>query len=646
MLYEKLFTKGTIGRLELKNRIVMPAMGSGFALSTGEVSDEMIKYYEARARGGCGLIFTESTTVDAETGIGFNNQLCVTDIKQIPRFAKLADVIHRHDSKIFVQLQHPGGQGHGILLHGKQIVAPSPVICHAHGEMPRELTTEECGAIVNKFIFSSIILKLAGIDGVEILAAHGYLINEFLSPRTNKRTDKYGGEFENRLRFLTEIILGIHAACGSDFPISVRISADEFVEGGLQLPDMVKVARYIESLGINVINVSCGTYDSDYSIQEPYFFQEGWKKHLSKEIKENVKIPVIATNNIKHPRVAEELLEEDVCDFVGIARGHLADPEWGNKAKYGNEKYLRKCIGCLNCVKIIKTGKTIECAVNPCMGREIEYSDEKLIRNGEGRTVAVIGGGPGGMQAAYVLVKRNFKVVLFEKTNVLGGTLNIGAKPPHKELISELVETQKAEIESTNVDVRLNTEATVEIVKALNPYGVIMAVGGEPIRPNVPGIEEENVYSAEDLLSGKVHLRGKNIAVIGGGVTGLETSEILAKENKVTVIEMLDVVGASLYPSVLETLLNRLNELGIKILTGHSLTAIESGHVTLSVMKNQLTEDLVVDAVVIAIGVRPRKKLVQEFEGAFDKITAVGDAVKGGLIGDAIKEGNAKAFVF
>ena len=646
MSYEKLFTKGMIGKLELKNRVVMPAMGTGFASSTGEASDEIIKYYEARAKGGCGLIITEITRIDDETGIGMSNQLSATDGKDIPRLTKLADAVHRYDTKIFLQLHHPGRETLSKLLHGKQIIAPSPIACSVIGEIPRELTTAECDELVKKFISAAYIAKTAGIDGVELHAAHGYLINQFLSPTTNKRTDKYGGDFVNRLRFLTDIVVGIRYICGPDFPIIVRISADEFVDGGLKLPESVKIARYLESIGVQAINVSCGTYESGWSTIEPYFFDEGWKKHLAKEIKANVKIPVIAVNNIKQPEVAEHLLEEEVCDFVGIARGHLADPEWANKAKYGRETHLRKCIGCLYCFKVANTGRAVQCTVNPCLGREIEYSDEALIHDGAGRSVAVVGGGPGGMQAAYILAKRDFKVVLFERSAELGGTLNIGDKPPHKHLISELVKTQKAELESVGVEVRLNTEPSVDMVKALNPYGVVMAVGGEPIRPNVPGIDGENVYSAEDILMGKIHLGGKKIAVIGGGVTGLETAEVLGKDNKVTVIEMMDQVGTTLYASVRAGLLKRLDGLGVQIQTGHGLSGIDRDHISLSVTKNAFTEELNVDAVVIAIGVRSRKKLVEEFEAAFDKITSVGDAHKPGLISDAIREANDKAFVF
>ena len=645
MSYEKLFQKGKIGSLTLKNRIVMPAMGTGFASSTGEASDEIIRYYEERAKGGCGLIITEITRIDEETGIGMSCQLSATSGKHIQRLERLADAVHRYDTRIFAQLHHPGRETPSKLLGGKQIVAPSPIACKVVGETPRELTTAECEAMTKKFIAGAVIARTAGLDGVEVHAAHGYLINQFLSPYTNKRTDKYGGNFVNRMRFLTEIIVGIRYACPG-FPISVRISADEFIEGGLKLEDSVKIARYLESIGVSAINVSCGTYESGYTVIEPYTLAEGWKKHLAAAVKKAVKIPVIAVNNIKHPAVAEQLLEEGVCDFVGIGRGQLADAQWGSKAKYGQEALLRKCLGCMHCFKVANMGRAIQCTVNPVLGRETVYGDDKLIRDGAGRTVAVIGGGPGGMQAAYVLAKRGFQVVLFEKAPQLGGSMNLADKPPHKELITEFIETQKNELAAVGVEVRLNTPGTVDAVKALNPYGVVVAVGGDPIRPNVPGIDGANVYSAEDILAGKVSLTGKNVAVIGGGVTGLETAEVLGENNKVAVIEMMGAVGTTLYPSVRGMLLKRLGELGVEIVTDHSLTGIGEGRINLIRTSMGYAEEREADAVVIAIGVRPRSALVEEFEAAFDKVTAVGDARRAGLIADATREANDKAFVF
>jgi len=335
----------------------MPAMGVSLATHNGEASDNMISYYEERAKGGCGLIITEITRIDNEYGVGTPNQLSLTDLSHVPQLERLVHAVHKYDSKLFVQLHHPGRETKSKLINDKQIVAPSAIMCKKTQEMPRALTTEECDAIMKAFVKGAVLAKTAGADGIELHAAHGYLLNQFLSPYTNKRTDKYGGNFTNRIRILAEIITAIKHLCGPDFPISVRISADEFVEGGLKLEDGIKIARTLESYGVDVINVSCGIYESGITIVEPNSYAQGWKKHLASAIRKNVKVPVIAVNNIKTPDVAEQLLEEGVCDFVGIGRGQLADPEWSNKAKRDESDYIRKCIGCLYCFEELGSGK-------------------------------------------------------------------------------------------------------------------------------------------------------------------------------------------------------------------------------------------------------------------------------------------------
>lgn len=645
MKYQKLFQKGQIGRLTLKNRIVMPAMGVSLANATGEANDDIIRYYEERAKGGCGLIITEIARIDDEYGVGTHCQLSVTDPKNIPQLQRLVDTVHKYDTKILVQLHHPGRETKSALIGGKQIVAPSAVMCKVTGEMPRALSTEECEGIMKAFVKGAVISKSAGADGVELHAAHGYLLNQFLSPYTNKRTDKYGGSFHNRIRILEEMITAIRHLCGPDFIISVRISADEFVEGGLKLEDTIKIARTLESYGIDVINVSSGIYESSLTIIEPGSYPQGWKKHLAIAIKQNVKIPVIAVNNIKVPDVAEQLLEENVCDFVGIARGQLADPEWGNKAKYGKEDQIRNCIGCLFCFGELGKGGHIKCAVNPCLGREREYAN--LEKDGDGRVVAVIGGGPGGMEAARVLALRNFKVVLFEKSDSLGGTLNVADKPPLKDKLTMLVDSMSAQVYAQkNIEVRLNTEATVELVKELNPAGVFVSCGATPVIPKLPGMDSKKVVKAEDVLNGIVKVEG-SVAVIGSGLTGLETAEKLAMEgHEITVIEMAKEIGPSIYRTVLYDLMSRLGKHNPNLLPNHQLLAVtEDGALVL----NRATSNKVnvkVDTIVLALGVSPRRDVVASFEEAFDEVCVIGDASRGGRIVEALNDGYAKAFVF
>jgi 2,4-dienoyl-CoA reductase-like NADH-dependent reductase (Old Yellow Enzyme family) len=646
MAYEKLFSKGKIGSLELRNRIVMPPMGTTLASFTGEAGEEIIRYYEERAKGGCGLIITEIARVDDETGIGMPGQISVSSGKYVRNLVKLVDAVHKHDSKIFIQLHHPGREVSKALLGGRQPVAPSPIPCGVVKEMPKELTTKECEELIKKFITGANIAKMAGFDGVELHGAHGYLINQFLSPYTNKRTDKFGGDYFKRLNFISGIITGIKFTCGANFPISVRLSCDEFVEGGLKIDEAVKIARSLESFGVHAINVSAGTYESGYAVIEPQGLPEGWKKHLATEVRKHVKIPVIAVNNIKQPATAERFLEEGVCDFVAIGRGLLADPGWGEKARTGQDTKIRKCLGCMHCFRVINMLRSVECTVNPCLGREYLFNEDTLRVNGGGKSVAVIGGGPAGMHAAAVLGKRGYQVTLFDKNEALGGTMLLAEKPPHKEMIGELIKTQAEELADAGVEVRLGTEATAESIKAMNPYGVILAAGGLPIVPKIPGIDKAHVCTAEQIVRGEISLSGKKAVVIGGGITGLETAEILAAENTVTLVEMMKEVGPTLYISLKALMLRRLAGAGATILTGQRLTEIGDTAVTLTGTATGYTKELEADAVVLALGVRANNALAEEFEAAFDKVVRVGDVSKPGQISDALREANDKAHIF
>ena len=644
MSYPKLFEPGKIGNLEIRNRIVMPAMGCSLAEVTGEPGPRMIRYYTDRAKGGAGLIITEITRVDDETGVGTPNQLSVTNTHVIGQLSRLVESVHTYGTKLFVQLHHPGNQTPSRLIGGKQPVSASDVTCKVIGEQPRALTTEEVAAMVRKFVTGAVIAQKAGVDGVEIHAAHGYLVSQFLSPYTNKRTDKYGGSFEARLRFITEIIMGIKAYCGPKFPISVRMNGDDFLPGGITLEDSVKIAVYLEKLGVACINVSCGMYDSGATIIEPSYFAEGWKKHLSTAIKNAVSIPVIAVDNIKHPSVAEALLEEGASDFVGIARGFLADANWGVKAKKGDDLYIRKCLGCMECFRILNDGLPLGCTLNPILGREFEFGEDKLVRNGNGTPVAVVGGGPAGMQAALVLAKRGFRTILFEAGDRLGGTVNLAAMPPNKGMLAEFVETQKAEIEKAGVEVRLNAKADVETLKACGVTAVFMATGGKAVRPNLPGIEK--AVTAEDVLAGKAEANG-DLVIVGGGVTGLETAELLGKDHKVTVVEMLDKVGGNLYPSVVMHLAQEIMKQGGTIAKSTALVSVEDNGVKVKDTKTEEEKFIPADTVILAMGVRSERPLISELCEEFgENVVLVGDADRPGQIYDALHSAYNRAFVF
>lgn len=645
MPYTKLFEPGRIGALELRNRIVMPAMGCSLAEVTGEPGPRMIKYYADRARGGAGLIITEITRVDDETGVGTPNQLSVTNTHVIGQISRLAETLHAYDTKLFIQLHHPGNQTPSRLIGGKQPVSASEVTCRVIGEQPRALTTEEVEAMVKKFVFGAVIAQKAGADGVEIHAAHGYLVSQFLSPHTNKRTDKYGGSFEGRMRFVTEIIKGIQMMCGPRFPVGIRMNGSDYLEDGIDEADGIAQAKYFEALGVCYINVSCGTYDSGATIIEPNYFQEGWKRHLAHNIRAAVKIPVIAVCNIKHPSFAEEMLEAGDADFIGIARGHLADADWGNKAAAGEERLIRKCLGCMECFRILNDGLPLGCTLNPVMGREFEWGDEKLVKNGEGRTVAVVGAGPAGMQAALTLAKRGFKPVIFEASDKAGGTVNLAAVPPNKGMLCEFIDTQLAEMEKYGVEIRYNTPATAELIKEAGAVGVFLAAGGNTIVPDLPGIEK--AVTAEDVLAGKAEVKGDSIAVIGGGVTGLETAEYLSKDKKVCVVEMLDKVGGNLYPSVVMHLAQEIMKAGGTIAKGKQLQAVGEGTVTVCDTKTKEVSEIAADTVVLAMGVRPDRTLEKELRAVYgNDVVLVGDSLRGGQIYDALHSAHDRAFVF
>ncbi|MCR4587890.1 MAG: NAD(P)/FAD-dependent oxidoreductase [Lachnospiraceae bacterium] len=645
MAYEKIFQRGRIGALNLKNRVVMPAMGVSLAQQNGEANEHIIRYYEERAKGGVGLIITEICRVEPVYGTAIPNQLGAYEMGQIPHLERLAERVHKYGTKIFLQLQHPGRENKSSMIGGRQIVAPSAVMCKVTQEMPRALTTEEVQDLVKAFIRGAVFAKIAGFDGVELHAAHGYLLDEFLSPYTNKRTDRYGGSFENRIRILEEMITGIRFMCGPKFAISVRISADEFVEGGLKLEDGVKIARTLESFGIDVINVSSGIYESSTTIVEPASFAQGWKRHLGTAVKKAVSIPVIAANNIKDPDVAEELLETNVCDYVALGRAHLADPNWVKKTKEGRADEINKCIGCLYCFGSLSEGGHIKCAVNPRCGREVEYSD--IVKNGNGRKVAVIGSGPAGMVAALTLSERGFAPVLFEKEDHLGGQLNVAEKPLLKEKLGAYKQSLINRVmKDSNIQVCLSTEATAEAVKAVNPVGVFIATGGTPIVPKIPGIDGANVMSAEDVLLGRKEAKGK-VAVIGGGVTGLETAETLGDKGcQVTLVEMMKDVGTGLYKSVLVDMMMRYQKMGIQVKTCERLMSIGEKDVTLMNTVTSQMSKLEADTVVIALGVTPVNQLVDTFYNEFDNVFVLGDANRSGRIVDATFDANGLCSTF
>jgi 2,4-dienoyl-CoA reductase-like NADH-dependent reductase (Old Yellow Enzyme family)/thioredoxin reductase len=645
-MFHRLFSPVRIGGLEIKNRVAMTAMGVNLAAAGGGVNDDIIAFYEARARGGVGLMVSGLCRVMDGAGAAEPCQLAARSVGDVQGLARLMDTVHKYGARMFIQLHHPGRQA-SFWIGGEQPVSASAVTSPVTGETPRALTVSEIGKIQEAFVRGAQMAQMAGVDGIELHGAHGYLINSFLSPYLNRRDDNYGGNFENRLRFLLEILAGIRSACGSGFPLGVRLSAEEFLgDQGNDLAASCRIAAELEKAGVDFFDISSTIPDSPKftACIEPGTFEQGWKKYMAAEIKKHVRIPIIAVANIKEPPVAEAILEEGCCDLIGVARGHLADPDWCKKAKAGKTETIMKCIGCLVCFDEICHERRVKCSVNPNTGREREYANP--ARDGAGRTVVVVGGGPAGVTAAMVLRDRGFRVVLFEPSLRLGGALNVADKGFGREKITRYVDSMIALVEESGVELRLGEEATVEKVQAFSPCGVFIACGARPFIPPVPGIDGKNVVIAEDVLLGRSEVRG-DCAIVGSGMTGLETAEFVMRAgHKTSLVDMLPEIGAGANIIVILDIKERMACYDPVGLPAHRLLQITAKGVELECMQSGEHVFVSADTVILALGVRPNREVVDRFRAAFPDARVIGDAVRGGRIVDATQDAYGQAFVF
>lgn len=643
MNYQVLLSPGTIGPLHLKNRAVMMPMATDLADRHGVVTDRQIRYYQERAKGGVGMIIEEYTGVDDIDSIPSIHNLRIAREYHVPEMEKLTDAVHMYDCKIAAQLHHAGATSNPALT-GRPNLAPSAVPIAPGKPVPQEMTKDDIQRIQQKFIDAAVRCKKAGYDAVELHGAHGYLIAQFFSKYYNRRHDEYGGTVENRCRFISEIIQGIRQKLGR-FPIMVRMCGDEMtpVEGFLTLEDGLEIARYLESCGIDAINISNGSARNADANCEPYSYRPGWKKHVAKAYKEALHIPVIATNTIKNPEFAEELLEEGVCDFVGLGRSQLADPYFVEKARTGHSDEIRQCIGCLYCrERVLGNGMPIRCAINARTAREIEFDD--LQKNGDGRTVVVIGGGPAGMEAARVLALRQFHVVLLERESSLGGMLNVADKPPLKEQITRLVQTMTRQLQCLNVDIRCQVAGTVEETASFHPAAVVVSCGARPRILPLPGFDLPHVVTAEAVLQGKAAVRGRSV-IIGSGLTGLETAAVLLKDHHpVSLVEMMPVIGGAIFPAVLNDEMSRITPYHPDMYTGHSIRSVQEHTVTLERLSDHQQVIIPADTVILSMGLVPQQDTVDAFRAAFDTIRVIGDAAGGGRIATAIQQGYEAGF--
>jgi len=650
MSYEYLFKKGKIGGCHIKNRVVMPPMTPAYTELDGQPSERLIQYYEERARGGVGLIYSEIFCVNAEHGHSSPRQLNLLNPANMTSVAQMLDRIHRYDCKMFAQLHHGGNTNMPILNNG-QLRGVSD-IPNVSGITPVPFTTEEVESLVQDFINAAIACKACGFDGVELHGAHGYLVLQFLSAYFNNRTDKYGGDHEGRARFAVEIIQGIKAACGKDFPVTVRMSADEytpFLPGSVTLVDSVKFAKIFESAGADALNLSACNYYSIGTAIEPATYPQGWRKENARTIRNAVSIPVISTNTIKEPAFAESLLEDGVCDFVATGRAQLADPDWCRKAKEGRDDEIRGCIGCLCCFEALYSpvGSAV-CTVNPRLGREYQFNDSTMQYDGNGRVIAVVGGGPAGMQASITLAQRGFDVTVFDEADELGGSMNVITKlADYKQKIERLRKTMILEMKKAGVKTQLGKKVTPEDVAAIHPEAVFLAVGAKPIIPPIPGIDGKNVVLARDVVAGTVKPQGKCV-VVGGGQTGLEAAEKLNMNGieNVVIADMAPQLGTGMYFVVAMDMMNRLAPHNPIQLPGHMLKEIRDGEVVFTKLDDQSTVIYEADSVILSLGVKPDPSVLDAFEAKFDRVVPLGDTITSGKIGDAIRTAYIAAFGF
>ena len=635
MKLDYMFTPLKIGTTEIKNRFIVSPMVMNYCTEDGMATEKYIAYHEEKAKGGWGLIVTEDYAVDP-SGKGYSKIPGLWRDDQIAGHRELTERVHAAGSKILAQIYHAGRQTQEWIT-GCQPVAPSPIPCPIKKEMPRELTIAEIHKIVEQYGDAARRAQQAGFDGVQIHGAHGYLITQFMSSYSNKRTDEYGGCFANRMRFAVEIVENIRRKVGKDFIIDFKISGEEAVPEGMIIEDTKAAAILLEEAGVDSLNVSIGVYASWYTQVQPAVMGHGWIADFAREIKSVVKIPVTTVGRINDPMIAESILRSGKADAIFMGRASLADPHLPNKAKKMDMAGIIRCTACLQgCTTQIDKACPGQCVVNPRTGRESEYD---LSPAKQPKNVWVIGGGPAGAQVAIVAAWRGHKISLFEQSDRLGGAFYTASIPPWKGEISTFLGWQKQELDKLGVDIKLNTKMTVDQIAKGKPDVVIVATGSKSTCPPIAGADQEFVQYATDLLNGKINVEG-NIAIIGGGLVGGETANYLIQRGStVSIYEMLpEIVGEE--PDNMKHFLKKaFKEHNVDINVNTKVKSINKD-MTLTFVDDKGRErtSAKYDSVLMAAGMESIDDISGGLKGFDGALYVIGDAQKTGNAMTAIQE--------
>ena len=623
MKFPTMFSPVQIGTVTVPNRFVVPPMGNNLANTDGTLSDRSLSYYQARAKGGFGLITIESTVVYREAK-GGPRKPCLFSDDTVESFRRVADACHAYGAKVSIQLQHAGPEGNSALT-SYPLKAASAMPASAGREIPEAVSNEEVYRIIECYGDAARRAQQAGIDMVEVHCAHGYLVSTFISQRTNNRTDEFGGCFENRMRLPRLIIENIRRKTGGNLPILCRINACDEVEGGQSVQDAAAVAAYLEQeCGVDALHVTRAVHLHDEFMWAPGVTHGGFNADLVTEIKRAVSVPVIAVGRFTEPQYAELLVKQGRADLIAFGRQSIADPELPVKARNGQLETLSPCIGCLlGCVPNMFAGKPITCAVNPCVGRECELSPAP-----EQKRVTVVGGGPGGLYAAWACAVRGHQVTLVEKSNELGGNFRIAAYPTGKGQLTEAIRSMIVKCRQAGVDLRCGVEADEMLLRSLAPDAIILATGSTPLILSIPGLSDCGYVTAQDMLDGKAQM-GKRILVVGGGMVGCEAAEYLAERgHQVAVIEMKDIIAADVTPENRRYMFENFEENHVLLRPGAKVTQFYADGVDYALADGSTGSLRGYDNIVLAMGSRSNTALKETAEKVAGQVLVIGEAAK------------------